>query len=122
VETPLLELLRCPFCHVSLESAAGGLRCRTCGRSFPIEDGIPLMLHEDLPGARAKLGETAGWVEKARAEGWYEPDDAVDDDAVDDDAAPDEEPAPADDTVEEWVASGARGTGRAAAPPADAEK
>ena len=29
-------------------------------------------------GAREKLGETAGWVEKARAEGWYEPDDAVD--------------------------------------------
>ena len=59
-------------------------------------------------------------VEAAAAE--PEPDDAVDDDAVDDDAAPDEEPAPADDTVEEWVASGARGTGRAAAPPADAEK
>ena len=36
------------------------------------------MLHEDLPGAREKLGETAGWVEKARAEGWYEPDDHVD--------------------------------------------
>jgi SAM-dependent methyltransferase len=36
------------------------------------------MLHPDLPGAREKLGETAGWVEKARAEGWYEPDDEVD--------------------------------------------
>jgi SAM-dependent methyltransferase len=36
------------------------------------------MLHEDLPGASEKIGETVGWVEKARAEGWYEPDDAVD--------------------------------------------
>jgi SAM-dependent methyltransferase len=36
------------------------------------------MLHQDLPGATEKLGETAGWVEKARAEGWYQPDDAVD--------------------------------------------
>ena len=36
------------------------------------------MLHEDLPGARAKLAEAAGWVEKARGEAWYEPDDAVD--------------------------------------------
>jgi SAM-dependent methyltransferase len=78
VETPLLELLRCPFCHVSLEAAAGGLQCAACGRSFQVEDGIPLMLHEDLPGAREKLGETAGWVEKARSEGWYEPDDEVD--------------------------------------------
>jgi SAM-dependent methyltransferase len=36
------------------------------------------MLHEDLPGAPEKLVETAGWVEKARREGWYEPDDRVD--------------------------------------------
>lgn len=36
------------------------------------------MLHVDLPGAREKLAEAAGWVEKARAESWYEPDDAVD--------------------------------------------
>jgi SAM-dependent methyltransferase len=78
VETPLLELLRCPFCRASLTDADGGLACRGCGRSFALENGIPLMLHEELPGAREKLGETAGWVEKARAEGWYEPDDAVD--------------------------------------------
>jgi SAM-dependent methyltransferase len=36
------------------------------------------MLHEDLPGAREKLIEAEGWLEKARGEGWYEPDDAVD--------------------------------------------
>jgi SAM-dependent methyltransferase len=36
------------------------------------------MLHEELPGAREKLIEAEGWLEKARAEGWYEPDDAVD--------------------------------------------
>jgi len=27
------------------------------------------MLHADLPGAREKLAETVGWVEKARTEG-----------------------------------------------------
>lgn len=36
------------------------------------------MLHPDLPGAAAKLAEAAGWVEKARRERWYEPDDALD--------------------------------------------
>jgi SAM-dependent methyltransferase len=36
------------------------------------------MLHRDLPGAREKLREAEGWVEKARAEGWYEADDTVD--------------------------------------------
>ena len=55
-----------------------GLTCSGCGRTFGVQDGIPLMLHEDLPGAREKLGEAAGWVEKAQAEGWYEPDDKVD--------------------------------------------
>jgi SAM-dependent methyltransferase/uncharacterized protein YbaR (Trm112 family) len=78
VETPLLELLRCPFCRARLAAAEEGLSCTSCGRRFGFDDGIPLMLHEELPGAREKLGETAGWVEKARQEGWYEPDDAVD--------------------------------------------
>jgi SAM-dependent methyltransferase len=36
------------------------------------------MLHEELPGAREKLREAEGWLEKARSEGWYEPDDTVD--------------------------------------------
>ncbi len=79
VDTPLLELLRCPFCRATLAETEGSLACTGCRRTFAeTADGIPLMLHEDLPGAREKLGETAGWVEKARAEGWYEPDDEVD--------------------------------------------
>ena len=77
MNTPLLELLRCPFCGSSL-SGDDELACGGCGRTFGVENGIPLMLHEELPGAREKLGETAGWVEKAREEGWYQPDDAVD--------------------------------------------
>src|SRR5690348_12823785 len=78
METSLLELLRCPLCHASLEAGEQSLTCAGCGRAFVVQDGIPLMLHEDLPGASEKLGETAGWVEKARSEGWYEPDDEVD--------------------------------------------
>jgi SAM-dependent methyltransferase/uncharacterized protein YbaR (Trm112 family) len=78
VETPLLELLRCPFCRATLADDGAALRCGGCGRTFVVENGIPLMLHEDLPGAREKLGEAVGWVEKARAEGWYEPSDEVD--------------------------------------------
>jgi SAM-dependent methyltransferase len=78
VDNPLLELLRCPFCHAALDGGGDALACPGCGRSFGVEDGIPLMLHVDLPGARAKLAEAAGWVEKAREEGWYEPDDTVD--------------------------------------------
>ncbi len=78
MDTALTELLRCPFCHARLTGAGEALACGGCRREFAIEDGIPLMLHEELPGAREKLAEAAGWAEKARAEGWYEPDDAVD--------------------------------------------
>jgi uncharacterized protein YbaR (Trm112 family) len=78
VEPALLALLRCPFCRAGLASVEAALECPGCGRRFGVEHGIPLMLHEDLPGARDKLGEAAGWLEKARAEGWYEPDDEVD--------------------------------------------
>ena len=71
----LLELLRCPLCGARLEERDDGLGCTGCGRSFAIEDEIPLLVHDDLPGVREKLRESAGWVEKARREGWYEPDD-----------------------------------------------
>ena len=79
VATPLLQILRCPFCRAELRESGEGLACNGCGRTFAHgPDGIPLMLHEELPGARTKLREAEGWAEKARAEGWYEPDDAVD--------------------------------------------
>ena len=78
VQTRLLELLRCPF-DGGVLAAGDGLVCRECGRRYSIDaQGIPLMLHHDLPGAAEKLREAAAWPDKARAEGWYEPDDTVD--------------------------------------------
>jgi len=75
----LLEILRCPLCGSLLADEGSSLHCGGCGRTFGrAPDGIPLMLHEDLPGAREKLREAEGWLEKARAEGWYQPDDKVD--------------------------------------------
>ncbi len=79
VPASLLELIRCPFDRAGLSADGGGLVCARCGRSFGLTpDGIPLLLHPELPGAPVKLREADGWVEKARAEGWYEPDDEVD--------------------------------------------
>jgi SAM-dependent methyltransferase len=74
-----VELLRCPFDRSPLAQEEEGLRCTSCGRTFAVTaDGIPLMLHQDLRGAREKLREAEGWLEKAKSEGWYEPEDAVD--------------------------------------------
>jgi len=50
LDARLLEILCCPAeyagtaCHGELEERAGGLRCRTCGLVYPVEDGIPVML------------------------------------------------------------------------------
>jgi SAM-dependent methyltransferase len=78
VDTPVVDLLRCAVCRSALAEGGATLSCSGCRRTFRVENGIPLMLHEDLPDARDKLREAEGWVEKARAEGWYEPDDAMD--------------------------------------------
>jgi SAM-dependent methyltransferase len=79
VLTVPVELLRCPFDRSPVGEDGDALRCTSCGRHFAItDDGIPLMLHPDLPGASEKLREAEGWLEKAKSEGWYEPDDAVD--------------------------------------------
>ncbi len=54
------------------------MRCQGCATVYAVEDGIPRMLDDRLPGIAAKRREIAGWVELAKAQGWYEPDDEVD--------------------------------------------
>lgn len=40
----LLEILCCPACHGDLVERPDGLHCLSCGLTYPIEDGIPVML------------------------------------------------------------------------------
>jgi uncharacterized protein len=44
----LLEALVCPVCRKAViltgQSPKTGLKCGECGRVYPIEDGIPIML------------------------------------------------------------------------------
>lgn len=70
--------MRCPVCRSGLEEASGGLCCTGCGAVFPVEDGMPRMLDDRLPGMAEKRAEIEGWPAMAQAEGWYEPDDEVD--------------------------------------------
>jgi len=68
----------CPVCRGNLVEDGAGLRCAGCAAGFAVEDGIPRMLDDRLPGIAAKRGEIAGWVEMAKHHGWYEPDDEID--------------------------------------------
>ncbi|HEY2766076.1 MAG TPA: Trm112 family protein [Pseudonocardiaceae bacterium] len=64
LDPQLMEILACPCpAHAELrigtaaDPRADALTCASCGRSFPVTDGIPvLLLDEALPGA----GLTAG--------------------------------------------------------------
>jgi uncharacterized protein YbaR (Trm112 family) len=51
VSEELLFLLACPACeeHPPLQWQAERLVCKNCKRTFPIRDGIPVMILEDSP-------------------------------------------------------------------------
>jgi ubiquinone/menaquinone biosynthesis C-methylase UbiE/uncharacterized protein YbaR (Trm112 family) len=74
----LLEVLRCPVCSSTLALDGDGLACEHCGGTFTVEDGVPRMLDDRLPGIAEKRRELEAWPEKARAEGWYGEDDSTD--------------------------------------------
>ncbi|MCS7311765.1 MAG: Trm112 family protein [Acidobacteria bacterium] len=42
----LLEILACPLCKTPVRLTPDGqwLKCSQCGRKYPIEDDIPIML------------------------------------------------------------------------------
>jgi SAM-dependent methyltransferase len=70
--------LVCPLCQRPVIDEDGGLRCSGCGAGYEVEEGIPRLLHDDLPGIAEKRREIEGWVAMAREEGWYEADDETD--------------------------------------------
>jgi SAM-dependent methyltransferase/uncharacterized protein YbaR (Trm112 family) len=73
-----LDVMRCPVCRARLDEAQDGLHCTGCLAVFPVEDGIPRLLDDRIPGIAEKRAEIEGWPAMARAEGWYEPDDEID--------------------------------------------
>ncbi|KXA92538.1 hypothetical protein AKJ64_02880 [candidate division MSBL1 archaeon SCGC-AAA259E17] len=48
IDEDLLEILACPYCKESVELKDEKLVCPECGREFPIVDGIPQMLPDEL--------------------------------------------------------------------------
>lgn len=48
ISEDLLEILACPYCKEKVESKDEVLICKKCGREFPVKDGIPQMLPDEL--------------------------------------------------------------------------
>ena len=47
IRRELLEILACPVCKAPVRLDDETLFCESCGRRYPIEDGIPIMLVDD---------------------------------------------------------------------------
>ena len=59
VDPRLLEILICPACSGAIREldAERGLECLSCGRVYPIRDGIPVLLVDEA-GPPTKEGKT----------------------------------------------------------------
>ena len=47
IDEKLLEILACPLCKTAVKLQDERLVCVKCGRSYPIREGIPVMLVEE---------------------------------------------------------------------------
>lgn len=46
LDPKLVAILACPECKAAVVEEEGKLRCLHCGRRYPVEDDIPVMLVE----------------------------------------------------------------------------
>lgn len=51
IDPHLLEILACPACKTAVRLEGERLVCASCGRRYPIRDGIPVMLIEEAESA-----------------------------------------------------------------------
>ncbi len=47
IDKELLEILACPACKGDVELSGGKIRCRKCGKKYPVREGIPIMMIDE---------------------------------------------------------------------------
>ncbi len=47
IDKELLDILACPACKGDVELKEERIRCKVCSRSYPIKNGIPVMLIDE---------------------------------------------------------------------------
>jgi ubiquinone/menaquinone biosynthesis C-methylase UbiE/uncharacterized protein YbaR (Trm112 family) len=67
----LQSLLACPACHRELVWTADQVRCAGCGRHYPIEDGIPLLLMDQEAAGHDELEHLHGGHQHKREQAAY---------------------------------------------------
>lgn len=54
VDRELLNILACPACKSGVRLENNKIVCNSCGRRYPIRDGIPVMLIDEAEGGPNK--------------------------------------------------------------------
>jgi uncharacterized protein YbaR (Trm112 family) len=57
LDKDLLEILACPACRADVRLEGDRIVCSSCGRRYPVREGIPIMLVDE---ADAPIGAEAG--------------------------------------------------------------
>jgi uncharacterized protein YbaR (Trm112 family) len=47
IDKELLEIMACPACKAPVTQEGDRIVCTACGRRYPIQDGIPVMLVDE---------------------------------------------------------------------------
>ena len=50
IDKELLEILACPACKADVELKENKIVCTSCGKKYPIKEGIPVMLIDEAEG------------------------------------------------------------------------
>jgi uncharacterized protein YbaR (Trm112 family) len=53
IDKELLAILACPLCKAEVREEGDRLVCASCGRRYPVRDGIPVMLIEEAESPAA---------------------------------------------------------------------
>ena len=52
IKTELIEILACPACRGSVREENEKILCISCGRKYPVRNGIPVMLVSEAEPAK----------------------------------------------------------------------
>ncbi len=50
IDKELLDILACPACKADVRLENEKIVCSSCGRKYPVRDGIPVMLIDEAEG------------------------------------------------------------------------
>src|SRR2546428_5805248 len=73
----LLRLLVCPSCRHELSWSQSDGRCNGCGRAYPIEDGIPVLLLDAAASQHDELEHRHGHEHKREQAAFFDREDAA---------------------------------------------